>query len=48
MKGYYRVMPGRKCMYGAECFAGGFIGTTSEEEMNDLVSKENAISSEPK
>jgi restriction system protein len=27
MKGYYRVMPGRKSMHGPECFAGGFIGT---------------------
>jgi len=27
MKGYYRVMLGRKSVYAAECFAGGFIGT---------------------
>jgi len=27
MKGYYRIMLGRKSAHAAECFAGGFIGT---------------------
>lgn len=27
MKGYYRVMLGRKSAHASECFAGGFIGT---------------------
>jgi hypothetical protein len=27
MKGYYRVMLGRKSIHAVECFAGGFIGT---------------------
>ena len=27
MKGYYRIMLGRKSAHAAECFAGSFIGT---------------------
>jgi restriction system protein len=30
MKGYYRVMLGRKSIYAKECFAGNFIGTDFE------------------
>lgn len=27
MKGYYRIMLGKKSVYAADCFSGGFIGT---------------------
>jgi restriction system protein len=30
MKAYYRVMPGKKSAFAAECFAGGFIGADFE------------------
>lgn len=30
MKGYYRVMLGRKSVHAAECFTGGFMGVVQE------------------
>lgn len=34
MKSYYRVMLGRKSAHAAECFAGGFIGTDYEIDID--------------
>lgn len=34
MRNYYRVMLGRKSVYAEECFAGGFIGTDFDIELD--------------